>query len=302
MRTDINDFLAQFRGQTVHVFINTGNAGDSLIGAGAFQLFDRAGIRVVEPMANGFDARGKTVFYGGGGNLVGDTTHSHRVISQVHRDAKRLVILPHTITRVDPLLDALGAHVTVFARERVTYEYIASRPRAYEALLADDLALSLDPAVLRAKPLGAVPFWLPAWYAANKLTGQRAVPRLSGVWRAFSRRSLAQAVPGAPRGGRLDAFRLDGESLGKPVPAGNVDLSEVFTIGTAPRGLTELTAQRLLEAIDGFEEIHTDRLHVGIASALLGKRVHFFPNNYYKVRAVYEFSVRERFPNVIWMG
>jgi len=116
MQVQISQFLEQFRGQTVHVFINTGNAGDSLIGAGAHQLFDRAGIRVIEPMANGFDARGKTIFYGGGGNLVGDSTDSYRVISRAHREAKRLVILPHTIRRVDTLLDDFGPNVTVIAR------------------------------------------------------------------------------------------------------------------------------------------------------------------------------------------
>jgi exopolysaccharide biosynthesis predicted pyruvyltransferase EpsI len=307
MRIDINDFLAQFRGQTVHVLTNPGNAGDCLISAGGFQLMDRAGIHVVEPMTNGFDARGKTVFYPGGGNLLGHWTHGYRTLARIHRDAKRLVILPHTLTNVDALLGEFGANVTVIAREQVSYDYISgdsvgSRPRGYEALLAEDLAFSLDTVALRAKPLWHVPFWLPGWYAVNKVTGWRSVPGMRGVWRALTRRDLASAAPGAPRGGHLNAFRLDGESTGRPLPADNVDLSTVFTMGCAPRGLTELVAQRFLAAIDLFEELHTDRLHVAVGAALLGKRVGFFPNNYFKVRAVYEFSIRGRFPHVSWMG
>lgn len=301
MQVEISEFLEQFRGQTVHVFINTGNAGDSLIGAGTFQLLDRAGIRVIEPMANGFDARGKTIFYGGGGNLVGDSTDSYRVISRAHREAKRLVILPHTIRRVDSLLDEFGANVTVIARERTTFAYVSERKRNYEALLAHDLALSLDVRVLQRKKLGLVPFWMPAWYAVNKVSGRRAVPRIRGMWRSFWRRDLASAVPGSPSGGALDAFRIDGESAGNPLPEGNIDLSEVFALGTIPRAMGEMAAQRFVNAIDQFDTIRTDRLHVGIGAALLGKRVELHANNYYKIRAVYDFSMRERFPNVIWM-
>lgn len=155
--------------------------------------------------------------------------------------------------------------------------------------------------VLQRKQLGLVPFWMPVCYAVNKTSCRRAVPRLRGMWRSFWRRDLASAVPGAPSGGALNAFRIDGESAGNPLPEGNIDLSEVFALGTIPRAMGEMAAQRFVNAIDLFDTIRTDRLHVGIASALLGKRVELHASNYFKIRAVYDFSMRERFPNVIWM-
>jgi exopolysaccharide biosynthesis predicted pyruvyltransferase EpsI len=50
-----------------------------------------------------------------------------------------------------------------------------------------------------------------------------------------------------------------------------------------------------------FEEIRTDRLHVAIAGAVLGKSVKFHPNNYFKCRAVFEYSMAHRFSTVEWV-
>lgn len=44
--------------------------------------------------------------------------------------------------------------------------------------------------------------------------------------------------------------------------------------------------------------VETDRLHVAIAASLLGKRVRIQNNSYGKNRAVYEFRLRDRFPNL----
>lgn len=46
-----------------------------------------------------------------------------------------------------------------------------------------------------------------------------------------------------------------------------------------------------------FEEIITDRIHFAIIAAKLGRKVHLFAGNYYKNKAIYEFSLRV-FPNV----
>lgn len=43
--------------------------------------------------------------------------------------------------------------------------------------------------------------------------------------------------------------------------------------------------------------VFTDRLHVAILSAILGKDTFLYPNSYHKNRGVYEFSLR-KFPNV----
>jgi exopolysaccharide biosynthesis predicted pyruvyltransferase EpsI len=49
--------------------------------------------------------------------------------------------------------------------------------------------------------------------------------------------------------------------------------------------------------ICGAHKVFTDRLHVGIFSAILGKETYLYPNSYFKNKGVYEYSLR-KFPNV----
>jgi exopolysaccharide biosynthesis predicted pyruvyltransferase EpsI len=53
----------------------------------------------------------------------------------------------------------------------------------------------------------------------------------------------------------------------------------------------------ILDVVKNFGSVNTDRLHVGVAGALLGKQVLLFVNNYHKSRSVFEYSLR-RFLNV----
>jgi len=80
--------------------------------------------------------------------------------------------------------------------------------------------------------------------------------------------------------GVLQAFRTDREGLPLPVPPGNEDIS------TSCESLDEW-----LWKIARCEEVHTDRAHVTIAAAMLGKRVHYRPSNYHKVPSIIEFSL-----------
>jgi hypothetical protein len=72
--------------------------------------------------------------------------------------------------------------------------------------------------------------------------------------------------------GTLLAFRTDGEALTKSVPPGNLDLS----VGCE-------SLDEFLWAIARHELVQTDRAHVMIAAALLGKEVRFAPSSYHKL-------------------
>lgn len=298
-RADLDAFLRRYAGRTVYLVQNPGNAGDSVIGAAGYQRLDRAGVRVVEPSWKGFDPAGKIVFYPGGGNLIHEGTHSHRLLSAWHARAAELVILPHTLTGVDSLLASFGANVTVVCREAVSYAYARGARGRHRTLLSDDLAFGLDVSALMARRLGWVPLAMGPHYAWSKLTNTAAHPGLGqvlGAWRAAARLHEVRTQGGPV----LRCFRTDGESRGGRLPEGNADISRLFAFGTTPRPVCEWVAQLFVRAMEPFEEIHTDRLHVGITAALLGKRVRLSPNNYFKVRAIWEFSMRGRFPNVEW--
>lgn len=85
--------------------------------------------------------------------------------------------------------------------------------------------------------------------------------------------------------GSLNAFRGDFESIGLPLPGDNLDLS---VLGTSGHGEV---LPRLLQHIAA---VHTDRAHVMICAALLGKETHVYPNDYHKVRGIYEYSLAGR--------
>ena len=79
-----------------------------------------------------------------------------------------------------------------------------------------------------------------------------------------------------PGSGVLNAFRTDAERAGLvPLPDGNEDIS-----------LTSGSFGAWLSAIERHEIVRTDRAHVMIAAALMGKRVQYAPSSYFKVDAI----------------
>lgn len=92
--------------------------------------------------------------------------------------------------------------------------------------------------------------------------------------------------------GILNVFRKDKESVVNNIPKDNDDLSYN---GYATKPLDEL-----INIIKKYKEIHTDRLHIAICGALLGKEVKLFPNSYYKNKAVFDYSLKE-FSNVCFV-
>lgn len=105
---------------------------------------------------------------------------------------------------------------------------------------------------------------------------------------------LGRTEFGFPAGhgaGRL--FRRDkerAESTRRLWP--NLDISK--------RGNALAPVGGFLRKIASFEEVYTDRLHVGIAAALLGRKTHLYSNDYFKIRAIYRSSMQDLFPNVIY--
>lgn len=85
-----------------------------------------------------------------------------------------------------------------------------------------------------------------------------------------------------PGKGVLHAYRTDTESAaGAPLPEGNIDLS-----------LSCASLEEWLERIARHAIIRTDRAHVMIAAALLGKRVEYRASNYHKLPAIAEYALQ----------
>jgi hypothetical protein len=282
------ELAAEPGGGEVLFAVNRGNAGDSLISAATFQLFRKVGLRprLLDHLYRGPRTEGAVVLCCGGGNLVRFYGDARRFIAAHHARARRLVLLPHTIEGNEDLLGELGPNVDLIARERRSFEHIrASAPGARHHLM-HDIALGLDLEELRQGPLRL--FAAPPSFRLGARLARRGWQRLG--------------KPRAPAGRVLNAFRTDSEATAMDLPAGNFDLSALYDGWVVPEGFARFAARDFLAIAERYDEIRTNRLHVGIAGALLGKRVVLHDNSYGKNRTVWEHSLAGRFPDIEWRG
>lgn len=77
-----------------------------------------------------------------------------------------------------------------------------------------------------------------------------------------------------------------------PVPANNNDLSL--------KGRAETPVQGFIAEIARYRTVYTNRLHIGICAALLGRQVYLSGNDYYKIRAIYDASIAPNFDRVVF--
>jgi hypothetical protein len=86
--------------------------------------------------------------------------------------------------------------------------------------------------------------------------------------------------------GVLNTFRTDPEAVPFTLPVNNNDIS-----------VTCETLDEWLWTIARYDTIQTDRTHVTIAAAMLGKQVKYRPSNYHKLPGIVQFALSE-FPVV----
>jgi len=89
--------------------------------------------------------------------------------------------------------------------------------------------------------------------------------------------------------GVLNVFRSDKESILCILSESNNDISY--------NGYATKSLSKLIDTLQKYDQINTDRLHIAIGATLLGKQVKLFPNSYYKNKAVFDYSLK-RFSNV----
>lgn len=301
MTPPIEQFLTQFRDDTVHYIPNPGNAGDSVIAAATYQAFARVGLNYEIPNPFRVSLKDKVVIYGGGGNLIGTTTYSHRVISSLHRHASRLVILPQTIKSNDALLNSFGDNVDVICRERISYEYATQAAPRARVHLMDDMAINLDPAAIPEISQLQNPYLRKLNFAFRKMFTKRNVPMYSNVVRATHLCQTISQHSHLFQDAQLWCLRTDTERTNIEIPKNNVDLSEIFQFGVEDRDCAYRATRAVIDFLSRFKTVNTNRLHMAITSALLGLDVNFYPNSYYKCREVYNYSLRDRFKNVKWI-
>lgn len=266
---------------TVYFLPSRGNGGDSLIDVGFFDMARSLGVswRVIGPDTQ--LSQDDVLILAGGGNLVPEYQDVARALMRFARTVRLLILLPHSIRGHAQVLRGLGPNVHLFAREHVSLEYASGVATNAHVFFDHDMAFHANLDALRRR--GGV--------AGFSITPKNAV-----------RMALLPPLQlSARRTSRLSAFRTDCEKLtGSPGHLSN-DVSRICGFGTATEAQCYFSAARFIQTIDRFSEVETDRLHVAIAAARLGKRTFLYDNNYYKCRAVYEASL-SGFENVSYRG
>lgn len=305
-RLDIEQFLAELKAESQPcLFIpNSGNAGDALIGHATYEMFDRLNLNYQTLIDHTkADPSGRVVICGGGGNLVPLYTKTARVLRWASGRARRTILLPHTIDGNEELLAGLSPDVDLVCRERVSYDHVTDSVRSAKVHLADDMAFSMDVrrTLDRAPPVPAQ-LSLYAQKVASRLLRPSLLKTIPSPRKIRAGRRLMAGRSSEQPQGTLHAFRTDLEKTSRGLPDDNLDIARQFSHGTRDPYICHVSAFFLLSYVATFEAVETNRLHVSIGAALLGKKVTLWPNSYFKNQAVFEFSIREYFPDVRWAG
>lgn len=299
-QSELTELLRSFN-EKVYFYPNPGNAGDSLIAAATIQLFKELNLQFEVISSSNFDSKSKIVIYGGGGNFGGADSRVAKVVAKHHQAAKKFIILPHTIFGADELLASLGENCHIFCREKVSYEHVSSCAKKAHVYLHDDLVIGANIKAIRSQITSPKFIRSIAKVVFNRLFKEPdydfGVSLRSVLGHPFKRCKLRFR----PRQKLLNAFRTDVEKTDIAVEPDNVDLSAVYELSSCDPEIAIYTAQLLLGELDKYDRIRTNRLHIAIGAMLLGKQVDLYGNNYYKIKAIYEYSIKDRFSNVRWI-
>jgi exopolysaccharide biosynthesis predicted pyruvyltransferase EpsI len=273
MNGELASFFCEHRNKSVFYIPNPGKAGDSLIATATYELLQYYHVNYVIP-SSPYQLDNALVLYGGGGNLVRFYSDAKKLLAALLKRNNTVVILPHTIRDNASLLHSLPPSCLIFCRDPQSYIHVLSNTSQCRVSLAHDLALFFDPKELLAKDS-----------IRNEMT-----PRFARILKEAG--IFIQDIDNKA----VQCLRVDRERTIVPVGP-NYDLAKMFALGVTP-DLAERSAWMLLEFVRLAGRVITNRLHVGIAGAILGKEVSLYDNNYGKVSSVYEHSLRGRFPNV----
>lgn len=255
---------------------NEGNAGDALIAAGSFQFFDDLGLQVRHARVRDIRA-GDAVIYGGGGNLVPEYKSCQWFLERcLAANVDSALVMPQTIRGHEALLARLDSRFTLVCRDVASLQRVEQTGTRAHLVFSPDMALYLDVARLfkRCDTYRGAAFWLRMAHC------DRLAPYLRWRW------ALKRRVP--PSGGQLDMMRVDAEATAAQPGNAYWDLSHLYGSKFPLREESDLVSRDFLRFFGQLKGVRTNRLHAGVAGALMGCDVTYFDNSYGKIGAVYD--------------
>lgn len=255
---------------------NEGNAGDALIASGSWQFFDDLGL--APAYAKLRDIRpGDAIIYAGGGNLVPEYASCSRFLERcLEVGVASVLVMPHTIRGHEALLGRLDSRYTLVCRDQASLARVQATGTRAQVLYAPDMALYLDVPRLfkRCESYRGAAFW---WRMAHH---DRLVPYMR--WRM----ALDRRVP--PHSAQLDVIRVDAEAIASLPGDKRWDMSNLYGSKFNLRAESDLVSRDFLAFFGQLVAVRTNRLHAGVAAALMGCEVTYLDNSYGKIGAVYD--------------
>lgn len=246
-----------------------------------------------------------TLIYGGGGACVPYWNILDKLKAIFTMPGiERCIILPHSIRECPELLAVMDSRFTVFCREKASFEYCRSMNGQAEFVLTDDMALTLDlkdfPPLSDAQRKAISPLKFLGAYlgllSRNQRNRVKVLAKLDHKTRRRLLKRLGKYILPFGRDLKIAWFmRRDQEKtdvIGDSLPdAPFMDLSRYGGGDCRDELVNYLGVELFLHAINEVDVVVTDRLHVGVGAALLGKHLVWLDNSYGKVRGVYQNSM-----------
>ena len=276
-----------------------------MIAAATTMLFARIGVRYEIFDENADYGDGWTLIYGGGGACVPYWNILDKLKAIFTMPGiERCIILPHSIRDCPDLLSVMDSRFTVFCREQASFDYCRLMNQQAEFVLADDMALTLDLddfPKLSAAERKAPSFWqvMGASLGLVSRSHSKRIKTLAKLDHKTRRRMLKELerhILPFGHGLKIAWFmRRDQEKtdvIGVALPGVSfMDLSRYGGGDCRDELVNYLGVELFLHAINEVDVVVTDRLHVGVGAALLGKHLVWLDNSYGKVSGVFRNSM-----------
>lgn len=234
---------------------------------------------------------------------AGDAIIAHATFQLFDKLNIRPEIIRHTDVVSDKILFYSGGGNLVEGRYRHAYQFINNNFRQNKEIILlphtvhgyRELLLSAKNLTVICREKSSYQYLSSIGFPGGKLylAHDMAFGLSKDEFRGFSKKGEGVA----------NCFRTDQESKRAiDIPIDNLDISlswngELWHRPDFAKNVTHSLACYL----SAFDIVKTDRLHMAILAAKLGKKVLLYPNNYYKIKAVYEFSMKDVFDNVIFI-
>lgn len=254
---------------------NGGNLGDSLLSSAEFDYFERMGLRYTQASSKNKSlliSKPFNLVYGGGGGWISCYSKGYQQpMNEYFRNShlKRCVVLPSTFYECDDVVRSFDDRFVVFCRDKMSMEYCRSVNSRAKFVFHDDMAFSLD---------------------ASRFLDERYFLRKHEVVLGPSCKKAKEYID-SNHGRHAMFIRSDAEMSVSP-GKGNFDLSAVFYRHGehVTRAESDDATALMLNTVNVYDSVSTNRLHVAIAALLLGKHIDLYDNSYGKVSRVYASS------------